>query len=1106
MSKNSNGKRRILFFSVLFFLIMTAGESAVFLVSMRQMAYSYIQEHLNLLIETRRMRLLERIDREIHLTLKLANSPLIKHFFLQPEHPILRPLAIEEILAYQGVFAENIISWISDVDQKFYNGDQYFVTYDPLEPLHAWYKKTLSQEDPFNLNIDFDYLFRKQYDLYINAPVRDQGKGVGVVCNRITLSDFIDDIFNENPRPEEQGVLTHKAQHMSFSFFSSRNEIRCYLFNSDGIMTVAPNIDLVNNKTNIIEYWGDKGEKILDQARKLKPGESRQSSDGNVQYMVSAVPELNWYITAFIPINFSMLIDTPMTTVFVTMMAVIFLVFLIFDALIIKILVDLIQSKSAIEAAARAKSAFLANMSHEIRTPMNVIIGMSDLMPTDNLTELQRGYFKDIKIMSKSLLIIVNDILDFSKIEAGKLDLIPVHYSVWNLFDHICSINRFSFKEKEIEFRYSRSQNVPEFLYGDEIRVRQIFINIVNNAMKYTVKGFVDFSLKTGERNGKEYLIGVVKDTGIGIKKEDLPKIFQSFERVDVERNRAVAGTGLGLAVTKRLLDLMDGSIEVASVYGQGSTFTVSIPLVRGNPTKTKETFIKPLAKIAAARILVVDDLPINLAVAQGFLSKYGVQADAALSGAEALDKIKQAADSGAPYDLIFMDHLMPEMDGIETTQRIRKMEKSGLIVNNRDAPTHTSIVALSANVVSGARERFLSAGMQDFISKPIDEEELNSVLVRWLEAKQDPVEVIEKPQDIDSKQEIPLSLPAPQKTKHLFIINPKSFPRKEDLDELIAAIKSHFIQKQGMNVEYLDEAAAEFSINISRFPRHAIIIIGKYIQNIDPDTRVRVYSVGGEGNNFCCLNGIIWLSDTRNTELALMPYGTTNDFVLLFGKEHIEDFRSTALQASAPVVPVDVIKCNNNYALNNCTVGLEAAAVIKTISLNLRFENLRHRFHGLSAFFYTLGGALSLFNKKLLCQQYTVIADGEDLSGTYVSINIANGPFYGGGKKPVPDAIPNDGFLNIVMLRKTKDITPLRILTLITRHFKGEQAKFPEYFLCRRFKKIRISSNSPLYVNMDGEAFFDSELNISVVPHAVKIAAVKGLPFNIPNEKRSAR
>ncbi|MDR0412020.1 MAG: response regulator [Treponema sp.] len=1110
MNKDNYHKQHIIFFSGLFILIMIIGEGAVFLISMRQMIHSYIQEQLKLLIETKQMQLLERVNREINLTLKMANSPLIKQFFLQPDHLVLRPLAIEEILAYQEAFTENTVAWISDIDQKFYNGDVYFVTYDPQDPLHAWYKKTLLQEEPFNMNIDFDYLLRKQYDLYINAPVRDGGKGIGVVCNRITLSDFIDDVFNKSHRTEDTGHLkTEIQQRTPFSFFSDGDRVQYYLVSNDGIITGAADADLVKNKTRITEYLGNMGERIYARIRELKQGESYQFFDRNVQYMVSSVPELNWYIMAFIPIDFSMLVNTPMTTVFIMMAVVVILVFLIFNILTIKIFTNLMLSKSAIETATRAKSAFLANISHEIRTPMNAIIGISELMPMNNLTELQRGYFKDIKMMSKSLLSIVNDILDFSRIESGMPDtIIPVHYNILNLFEHICSISRFAIQGKKIEFRHSYSANVPEFLYGDEMRVKQIFVNIVNNAMKYTMNGYVDFSLETEERNGKEYLVGIVKDTGIGIKEEDLPKIFESFERVDVKRNRSIAGTGLGLAVTKRLLELMEGFIEAASVYGQGSVFTIYIPLVRGDSTKIKKTSVKPLAKISTDRILFVDDLP-NLSEAQGFLSRYDVQVDTALSGAEALDKIKQAADSGTPYRLIFMNHLMTEMDGIETIKQIREMEERGLVVDGQNAPIHAPIIALSTDTDSDSRERFLSAGMQDSISKPLDAKALNRVMVRWLGAKQDTVEVIGMPQNVDSKQEVSLLSPTSQKTKHLFIINPKSFARDEDLDKFISTIKDYFVQKQGIKESEreaggLDKEYPEFFINISRFPRHAIVIIGNYIQNIDPDTRVRVYSVGGEGNNFCCLNGIIGLPNEKNTELALMPYGTTNDFVLLFGKEYMKDFRDVALQASAPVVSMDIIKCNDNYALNNCTVGLEAAAVIKTVSLNSRFKEIRHKLRALTAFFYTLGGILSLFDKKLINQRYTIIADGENLSGFYVSINIANGPFYGGGKRPVPDAVPNDGFLNVVMLKKTKNISPLRIMTLISRYFKGEQAKFPQYFLQRRFKKLHISSDSPLYVNMDGEAFFDSELNISVVPHAIKITSVRGLSFDVSNKEAS--
>jgi CheY-like chemotaxis protein/HPt (histidine-containing phosphotransfer) domain-containing protein len=363
---------------------------------------------------------------------------------------------------------------------------------------------------------------------------------------------------------------------------------------------------------------------------------------------------------------------------------------------------------------------------------MNAIIGMSDLMPQDNFTELQKRYFEDTKKMAHALLGIINDILDFSKIEAGKLELVPVHYNLHALFDNIASMNKFIAAAKSLYFTSKFDSGTPEVLYGDELRVRQIFTNIIGNAIKYTQAGSVEFILRGEIRDGVHSVIAQVKDTGAGIKEEDIPKLFGMFQQLDTKKNRAVAGTGLGLAITKRLLDMMGGSISVESVYGKGSTFTVLFPAVPGDPDQVKQSanladFVK--AKPGAdINILVVDDATINLTVALGFLSKHNVTAESALSGAEALEKIAAKAKEGKRYDIIFMDHMMPEMDGVETTQRIRAFEAAG-----GGQPSRTPIIALTANAVYGMKEYFLSQGMDDFIPKPIEAAELNRALAQWM-------------------------------------------------------------------------------------------------------------------------------------------------------------------------------------------------------------------------------------------------------------------------------------------------------------------------------------------------------------------------------------
>ncbi|GHV52598.1 hypothetical protein FACS1894216_09030 [Synergistales bacterium] len=378
----------------------------------------------------------------------------------------------------------------------------------------------------------------------------------------------------------------------------------------------------------------------------------------------------------------------------------------------------------AAQAANEAKSRFLASMSHEIRTPMNAIIGMSDLMRTDNMDKTQQGYFNDIKKMAYSLLQIINDILDFSKIEAGKMDIIPVDYDVFSLFDNICSLTGFTLADKSIEFRHSIDESLPHVLFGDEVRIRQIIMNLINNAVKYTKEGFFELRLERESRRGADCLSIRVKDSGIGIKKADFQKLFGAFEQADNKKNHYIPGTGLGLSITKRLAEMMGGSIKFSSKYGKGTTFLVSLPLVEGNASRVtradalKRVWVSPLAKV-----LVVDDNSINLTVALGFLARHNIQAETALDGLTAIEMAREKE-----YDLVFMDHMMPGIDGIETVRRIRALDGEYY----RKLP----IVALSANAVSGAREAFIEGGMNDFISKPIRGAELNETLIRWLPAE----------------------------------------------------------------------------------------------------------------------------------------------------------------------------------------------------------------------------------------------------------------------------------------------------------------------------------------------------------------------------------
>jgi signal transduction histidine kinase/DNA-binding NarL/FixJ family response regulator/HPt (histidine-containing phosphotransfer) domain-containing protein len=381
-------------------------------------------------------------------------------------------------------------------------------------------------------------------------------------------------------------------------------------------------------------------------------------------------------------------------------------------------------SEKAMEAA-EAKANFLANMSHEIRTPMNAIIGMSDLFRTDNLDEVQVEYLESIKKVSYSLLEIINDILDISKIESGKMTLVPVNFRLHSLFHNICSTSKFLIGDKNIVFESKIEKDAPDWMFADEIRIRQIFTNVISNAIKYTNKGFVRFCIKKIEKNGKPFISAVISDSGIGIKQEDITKLFYSFQRLDEKKNRSIKGTGLGLAICKQLVEKMEGEILAESVYGEGSTFTINIPYTPGDGTKIENTDASffAWAKDGAVKALVVDDVPVNIVVALGFLERHNIKAASASSGAQAIQMVKENY-----YDLIFMDHMMPDMDGVETTAAIRALAAGDILSRFNTTP----VIALTANAMTGVKEQLLAAGMNDYLTKPIDPEELNDKLIKW--------------------------------------------------------------------------------------------------------------------------------------------------------------------------------------------------------------------------------------------------------------------------------------------------------------------------------------------------------------------------------------
>lgn len=498
---------------------------------------------------------------------------------------------------------------------------------------------------------------------------------------------------------------------------------------------------------------------------------------------------------------------------------------------------ELHKSNLEIEKASHMKSDFLANMSHEIRTPMNAVMGLADLALREEMPSTVREYLHQIKASSKNLLVIINDILDFSKIESGKLDIVEVEYEPLSLVHDLTSIINSRIGGKDIEFTMDISPDMPKKLYGDNVRIHQIILNLLTNAVKFTNEGEVHFKLDFERSGGDTVLMKAeIRDTGIGIKEEDVPKLFNSFQQVDSKRNRNIEGTGLGLAISQQLLHLMGGKIEFKSEYNKGSAFSFEVPQKvvdeapmvpqLEKPLKAavllenryvKEQLIRDLERIGAeyaelsndwslddlhvdyfivgkrfftretqdfiaahpkiqclvlmsydsldvidipnvrliskpayslslynamglqkidfstgssesetfsfvapeAHIMIVDDNSVNLIVATGLLEPLKMKIDVAQSAAEAVELARNAK-----YDLIFMDHMMPEADGIEATHMIRRF-----VPGYKEVP----IIALTANAVGGAREMFIREGMNDFVAKPIDIKDALSKLIKWL-------------------------------------------------------------------------------------------------------------------------------------------------------------------------------------------------------------------------------------------------------------------------------------------------------------------------------------------------------------------------------------
>lgn len=385
------------------------------------------------------------------------------------------------------------------------------------------------------------------------------------------------------------------------------------------------------------------------------------------------------------------------------------------------------------KAKGEAKTSFVAHMSHEIRTPVHSILGLNEIILRETDNPKIREYASNIRTSGDTLLKIINDILDFSKIESGKLDIVPAEYELSSMITDLVNMVSQKARQKQLELTINVDETMPHLLFGDELRVKQCILNILNNAVKYTEKGSIVLSIGY-ERidSGQIYLQASVKDTGIGIKEEDLSRMFNEFERVDEIRNRTIEGSGLGLSITQMLLHKMGSRLEVKSVYGQGSTFSFSVKqqvtwwekignfTERYNSIIHSEVGYKESFHAPDAHILVVDDTKMNLVVMEGLLKQTQINVESVLSGREMLDKVRENR-----YDVIFIDHRMPGMSGVEALHEMKKMPDCKC----KNVPC----IALTANVVSGARDYYIKEGFSDYISKPVNSVQLEKMLKYYL-------------------------------------------------------------------------------------------------------------------------------------------------------------------------------------------------------------------------------------------------------------------------------------------------------------------------------------------------------------------------------------
>ncbi|MCL2230109.1 MAG: ATP-binding protein [Treponema sp.] len=715
-------KKTFLLFSGIFFLVISLTAIAIFTISTRQANQSHIEQQLVFASETMRLRLATSVNSELSLALNLADSPFVRDYFKNPSDQNLELLARKEFDLYERHFKQGVVFWINDIDKIFYStGNEPYVLHAD-DPESYWYNLTLYNTEQYNFNINYNPNVQRIY-LWVNAPVFDDDKKpLGMLGTAIDLTSFSNFIAN--------------------AYREFEINITAYTFNNLFEITSARDLELVNNKVRLDEYFPESGEQIIETAAMLSPGEKIIFTKNKKTYLVSSIPEMGWYAVINFPQYVLFALNQSMNMLFFSMLLLFLFILIVLNIFIArsenaieKQNLRLTEANVKTEAANQSKSNFLATMSHEIRTPLNAILGITQIeLQNEDLPDRHMSAYEKIHSSGINLLGIINDILDLTKIETGKMELNPYEYDVPSLINDAIQLNIIRIGSKPVDFKLSVDRNLPSTLIGDEIRIKQILNNLLSNAIKYTEKGEIQLSVKHLTINDNVMLILSVSDTGQGMKEEDKIKVFDEYARFNTEANRSIEGTGLGLNIIKRIVEMMEGDINVESEFGKGSTFTVMIKQQAANDSPIGEELAQRLSDFTFTNkkqnnqkiektimpygsVLVVDDVEINLYVACEILLSYKLDVEMADSGIAAIEKIT----NGEKFDVIFMDHMMPKMDGIETTKRLRELGYTGFIV------------ALTANALVGNDKMFENNGFDEFLPKPIDLNQLDTILNKFI-------------------------------------------------------------------------------------------------------------------------------------------------------------------------------------------------------------------------------------------------------------------------------------------------------------------------------------------------------------------------------------